>query len=124
MRHWEDNVLRATTEFHLTVVMLLVLILKGGVEGAGDWRVEFYDELATGLFVAFVPVTLIVCIGYKWRRLHRDRNIDTCNPNRIERIRLAFKVRHAYSRRPCMLAVLLLCTSTEHIRCCAAPSAR
>jgi hypothetical protein len=113
MRHLEDNVLRATTEFHLIVVMVLVLILKGGVTDTRDLGVDVYDEVATVLFVIFVPFTLMVCIGYKWRRLCRDARIDSCNPSRIERIKSAFKVLVAMQTREDRVSVRFLCCAAE-----------
>ena len=67
-RHLEDNILKATTEVHLFVILLLVLTCKTDLESESV-NVEHYDLVVTGLFVVFVPVAALLCIGSKWRHV-------------------------------------------------------
>jgi hypothetical protein len=65
-RHIEDNVLKATTEAHLFIILILVLALKSGLEN--DVVDEsFYDTICTALFFIFVVLAAILCIAHKWK---------------------------------------------------------
>jgi hypothetical protein len=65
-RHIEDNVLKATTEAHLFIILIVVLALKSGLEN--DVVDEsFYDTICTALFFIFVVLAAIFCIAHKWR---------------------------------------------------------
>jgi Ca2+-binding EF-hand superfamily protein len=64
-RYYEDNVLKASTEIHLFMMLMTILALKGGV--AGEWlRENDYDIVLTVLFLLFVPGVMVVAIGHKW----------------------------------------------------------
>ena len=88
-RHIEDNMLRATTELHLFIVMQMVLTLKGDLSGE-MWDVKSYDLIATVLFVIFVPVALVVCIVYKWYKVVQDDKIAIEDPQYVDVIKAAF----------------------------------
>jgi hypothetical protein len=93
-RHAEDNFLKATTEAHLFIVMVMVLVFKGDLKGealeAGD-----YDAIVTYLFVLCVPISAAICIIRKWHVVvkhdiesaadttHTDRLITAFNRQRL-----------------------------------------
>jgi hypothetical protein len=70
-RHVEDNILKACTEIHLFVILMLVLTLKSDLHGEA-FSVHEYDAIATVLFLLLVPLTAILCIWHKWRTVVRD----------------------------------------------------
>ena len=73
-RHFEDNVLKATTEAHLFIILVLALTLKSGLENE-QFDESFYDTACTVLFVIFVPLALIACVAHKWHTVVQH-NID------------------------------------------------
>jgi hypothetical protein len=95
-RHVEDNCLRATSELHLFIVMLMVLTLKGDLSGE-RWDVGTYDLVATVLFIVFVPVALMVAVAYKWRRVVNDDISDSENPRFMALVASAY-TRHREGR--------------------------
>ena len=95
-RHIEDNVLRATIETHLFIVMAMVLTLRSDLSGE-RWGVETYDMVATVLFVLFVPVAMACTIVYKWRQVVEDDMDDKENKRYMQSIQAAFK-RHRTGR--------------------------
>ena len=94
-RHIEDNILRATTELHLFIVMMMVLTLKGDLTGE-RWGVGAYDALATILFIVFVPVALLTCVAFKWRRVVQD-DLSDKDSQYVDRVSSAFG-RHVLGR--------------------------
>lgn len=78
------------------IVMLMVLIMKGDLERE-RWSVSTYDWLATILFIVFVPVGLLVCIVYKWRRIVNDDIASSENPQYKDLVVAAY-TRHREGR--------------------------
>ena len=64
-RFYEDNVLKASSEFHLFLTLMLVLVLK--VDLSGEFLVEHgYDIILTTTFLVAVPGVALVAIVHKW----------------------------------------------------------
>jgi hypothetical protein len=84
-RHAEDNFLKATTEAHLFIVMIMVLVLKGDLKGEA-MEAEDYDAVVTFLFVLCVPVSAVICIIRKWRVVVKhdiESATDTTHTDRL-----------------------------------------
>lgn len=88
-RFSEDNWLKATTECHLFVILVLVLTLKsqprGETLGTSD-----YDMLATVSFIVLVPVAAAFCVVVKWRTVTLDQ-VEVKTMGKTEQLKLAFK---------------------------------
>jgi hypothetical protein len=67
----EDNLLKATTEIHLFVILVLVLAFKSNMERESFDR-HHYDVFATVLFILFVPVFFLACVVHKWQTVVQD----------------------------------------------------
>eukprot|EP01047_Picozoa_sp_COSAG01_P089734 COSAG01_NODE_21760_length_886_cov_1.174079_1_plen_206_part_10 len=88
-RHAEDNFLKATTEAHLFLIMILVLILKGDLKGEA-FEAEDYDVVVTVLFIILVPCSAFVCIIRKWRVVVNHDIESKDDTNKIARLVTAF----------------------------------
>ena len=101
-RHIEDNVLKATTETHLFIILILALTLKSGLENK-KFDEQFYDTVCTVLFITFVPVAAVVCIGHKWHTVikHNIERGPAHHANRVPAGRLPpAPARSRQGRRP------------------------
>lgn len=88
-RFLEDNVLKATTEAHLFVVLVLVMTLKARPDGEFV-DVDDYDTLCGVAFVLLVPVTAVVCIIFKWRTVVGDE-AAALTLSKTARLKMAFE---------------------------------
>ena len=70
-RFMEDNLLKASTEVHLFILLLLVLAFKSNMEREA-YGTRFYDIVAVVLFVVFVPVSFLACVAHKWQTVVSD----------------------------------------------------
>jgi hypothetical protein len=95
-RHIEDNVLKATTEAHLFIILVLVLTLKSGLENE-VLDENFYDMCCTVLFVIFVPLSAFVCIAHKWHTVVSHK-IDAVDHNTHTQCLQAAFQRHKLGR--------------------------
>ena len=85
----QDNILRATTEGHVFVVITTALVLKQDLSWEG-WQDGFYDTVLFTTFILCVPVAFVGCIVSKLRHVHAVVNRrKTKDLKRGER-RLAF----------------------------------
>ena len=95
-RHIEDNVLKATTEAHLFIILVIVLTMKTGLENE-DFGEDFYDMVCTILFIIFVPVAAVICIAHKWHTVV-SHNIDAVDHNTHTQCLQAAFQRHKLGR--------------------------
>jgi serine/threonine protein kinase len=95
-RHWEDNVLKATSELHIFMMLVLVLALKSDVSSE-TFDSAAYDVAATAMFVLFVPTALIGSIISKWRTVVRDENDAGTQSSQLDRARSSYK-RYKFGR--------------------------
>jgi serine/threonine protein kinase len=95
-RHFEDNVLKATSELHIYLMLVLVLALKSDVSSE-TFDSDSYDIAATAMFVLFVPVALIGSIVSKFRTIVRDEIDAGTQSSQLDQVRAAFQ-RYKFSR--------------------------
>ena len=95
-RHIEDNVLKATTELHLFLMMLLVMACKTDMENE-RFDVNNFDSVATVMFIIFVPVTALLCIASKWRTVAKIGIEAASLQTHTARLQSAFR-RHRVGR--------------------------
>jgi hypothetical protein len=88
-RHAEDNVLKACTEVHLFIILMLVLTLKSDLHGE-RFSVDDYDMFATVMFILLVPCIAFLCIWHKWRVVVRDDIDSTKDLTHTARLQKAF----------------------------------
>ena len=92
----EDNVLKATTEAHLFVILLMVLAFKSNMDRE-TFAAEDYDLLATVLFIVFVPTFFIGCTFSKWRTVTKDEKEATLCTTHTAKLQQSFR-RHRLGR--------------------------
>lgn len=95
-RHIEDNILKATTEVHLFLIMMLVLLAKTDLTNE-SYGMMLYDIVATVLFVIFVPVCAIGCIVSKWWSVGQHEKQAKSLTTRTQHLQAAFQ-RHRLGR--------------------------
>ena len=95
-RFLEDNMLKATTEIHLFILLLLVLAFKSNMERE-EYDAHFYDLFATVLFVIFVPVFFLACVVHKWHTVLSDDVEATALTTYTAQLQAAFH-RHRLGR--------------------------
>eukprot|EP01045_Picozoa_sp_COSAG04_P006008 COSAG04_NODE_288_length_17855_cov_32.496621_7_plen_648_part_00 len=89
-RHWEDNVLKAATEFHLFLIMVLVLALKTDLSSE-TYSESVYDTVAFVLWVLFVPVAFLACLWSKWRAVVQNDISQTNMTSKLRILEEAFR---------------------------------
>ena len=92
----EDNILKATTESHLFLILLLVLTFKSNMERE-TFNSADYDMVATVLFVLFVPLCAFGCLASKWRAVTNDEMAAELCTTHAARMQAAFH-RHRLGR--------------------------
>ena len=95
-RHVEDNVLKATTEAHLFIMLVLVLTLRSGLENE-VLDESFYDGACTFLFVIFVPVAMVACVAHKWHTVVQHSIDGSTHSTHTQILQAAFH-RHRLGR--------------------------
>ena len=91
-RYWEDNVLKATVEAHIFIVLLFALILKMDLHGE-SLSASDYDLLATGSCILMVPVAAVVSILLKCNHANLVQRGDktTAHGEKRTPLQLAFR---------------------------------
>lgn len=88
--------MKASTEFHLFLVMMLVLASKSKLEHEA-FGVEPFDMVAVVTFVIFVPVCTILAVMQKWKVMAMHDKMASNLNTHTDRIKEAFQ-RHCAGR--------------------------
>ena len=85
----QDNLLRATTEAHVFIVIVTALVLKQDL----SWEaidIGVYDIFLFATFVLFVPIAFLMAVFSKLVHVHRVLNYKTSADASADKRRLAF----------------------------------